>query len=70
MWSIVTRSGSGNPKCSGANIHLLYKESMIAKVNLHEIVRWKDSSRIVVGRNTLDVPGCDEECVDERVAKP
>lgn len=35
MCSIVTNSGSGNPKCSGANIHLLYKDNNNASVNLY-----------------------------------
>lgn len=48
---------------------MLYKESMIAKINLQEIVIWVES-KSDRSRNTLDVPGCDEECVDERVAKP
>lgn len=42
---------------------------MIAKINLQEIVIWVES-KSDRSRNTLDVPGCDEECVDERVAKP
>lgn len=34
--SIVTKSGSGNPKCSGANIHLLYKDNNSARTNLYD----------------------------------
>ena len=41
---------------------------MIAKINLHK--NRDIGVKLDRSRNALNVPGCDEECVDERVAKP
>jgi hypothetical protein len=34
MWKVVTSRGYGKPKCSFENIHLLYKDIIVAKKNL------------------------------------